>query len=232
MNYSQTKQLEDITLSSRVVVSDPCYDRSVWCRGELAITPGVYETKLYYSDEGQWGNRVAKLGVYRKGAGETVEEKKTEFSVGVDSGQAGIFCDTVYPQGETGKYSDKESFYGKVCNLTIGEGYEDRNERARAKREIEEIESGKWDNLYVEPGKSLLLERHKKRLEEPEVPYWQGGTYEEKGVVSSSGYGDGGYDCVVGTDKDGLTTYVEIEFISDSEEDDEDEEQVAHGGTL
>ena len=221
MNYSKVKQLEDITLSGRVVVSDPCYDRSVWCRGELAITPGVYETKLYYSDEGQWGNRVAKLGVYRKGAGETVEEKKTEFSVGVDSGQAGIFCDTVYPGGETGEYGEKDSFYGKVCDLTLGEGYEDRQERAERKHSLKEINKVPLPE-WIRPENVEHIRKYcEERLAQPEVPYWQGGTYEGKGIVSSSGYGDGGYDCVVGTDKDGLTTYVEIEFIGDGEEEEE-----------
>lgn len=228
MNYSKVKQLEDVTFSDKVVVSDPCYDRTVWCRGDLTVTPGVYETKLYYSDEGDWGERVAKLGVYRKGAAETVDEKVADFQVGVDSGQAGIFCDTVYPEGETGDWDGKGSFYDKVCELTIGEGYEDRSERARAKREIEELEDG--TSVYLSPllteenrekAKQSLLERHRARLAQPEVPYWQGGTLDGKGLVSSSGYGDGGYDCVIGTDADDLTTYIEIEFIGDERDEEE-----------
>jgi hypothetical protein len=161
----EIKQFEDILLSNRVVVSDPCYPRDVWCRGEVDITPGTYEAFLHYGDE----DRVSKLRLVRKGAGDVYNEVSAPFSVGVDSGQAGIFCDTVYPTGScTGEYGEKGTFYGDICELTAG---------------------------------SL------------------GGTYQGKGLVSSSGYGDGAYTCIVGTDEDGNTCFLEIGFMDDSEED-------------
>jgi len=43
-------------------------------------------------------------------------------NIGVDSGQCGIFDADNYPGGNsTGEYDDKNSFYGKVCELTSNE---------------------------------------------------------------------------------------------------------------
>lgn len=174
----EIKQLEDILLSSRVVVSDPCYTRDVWCRGEVDVTPGTYETFLHYGDE----NRVSKLRIVRKGSGEAVSTETADFDVGVDSGQAGIFCDTVYPTGQcTGEYGEKGTFYGGICELTLGEGYA-----------------------------------------QPEVPWYQGGTYQGKGLVSLSGYGDGSYFCEVGKDENGDTCFLEIVFIGEEWDEEED----------
>jgi len=49
----------------------------------------------------------------------------------------------------------------------------------------------------------------------------------EFGTISSSGFGDGGYDCWVGKNSDGKVVNMEIIFIDDNEEDcgDDDEEE-------
>jgi hypothetical protein len=44
------------------------------------------------------------------------------------------------------------------------------------------------------------------------------------GCVSSSGYGDGGYDAFVIRDKDGQIVAVKIEFITEDDDEDEDED--------
>ena len=49
-------------ISDRMGVSDPCYDTSVCCRGELeGVIPGIRETSVVKWDEGDWGHRVASL---------------------------------------------------------------------------------------------------------------------------------------------------------------------------
>lgn len=245
MKYSKVTQLEDIQLSSKVVVSDPCYGRDTWCMGFLDITPGTYETKLFYSDEGSWGTRVAKLGIYRKGSEEAVMEEDSGISVGVDSGQAGIFDDSVYPasKAEQGDYGDENSFYGKVCELTLGEGYNALERRAYYSSNIREFEEKIKNfpmNPRVEEWKDQIRYFQERHDSIADVPYHQGGTLEGKGVVSSSGYGDGGYSCIVGKTASGETAYVEIIFIDDFDEADADideevlekERTVKESGTL
>ena len=56
------------------------------------------------------------------------------------------------------------------------------------------------------------------------------GTKDDKCVVSSSGYGDGGYDCFLLRDKNNEVVGFQIVFIEDDEEDEdydeyEDEEE-------
>ena len=81
-------------VSSRMAVSDPCYDADVWCRGELEnVLPGTWQAYAIKRDKGEWGPRVVRLvAVHREYADtcETVAELAS-FEVGVDSGQAGLF---------------------------------------------------------------------------------------------------------------------------------------------
>lgn len=110
-----------ITFTDKVVVTDPCYIRGTWCGAyEVEVKPGEYKTSIETSDEGDWGIRVAELKV--KMVGETVvREDAADFMVGVDSGQAGIFCDTLYPEGEVGEFDGDGSFYDQCCNITLSD---------------------------------------------------------------------------------------------------------------
>lgn len=47
----------------------------------------------------------------------------------------------------------------------------------------------------------------------------QGGTIDNAGLVSSSGYGDGGYTCLTWKDKDGYISAIRIEFLDEDEDD-------------
>lgn len=156
--------------SGKVIVSDPCYTRGTWCAGSLEVPNGIWEASTEESDEGSWGIRTASLIAKLKGS-KDLPWTKTNIHVGVDSGQAGIFCDSVYPHGDTGDYSDLDSFYGNVSNIDSGNGY-------------------------------------------------RGGVI-EGGCKSSSGYGDGGYNCFVQKDEEKIVG-IKIVFISDEEEEDDD----------
>ena len=189
-------EFKPITLSSKVVVSDPCYSRDTWCMGFLEnVKPGNFTPILEYEDREE---RVRELTVVHESKSYIPPSswEKQDFEVGVDSGQAGIFCDTIYPVGkETGEYGDKSTFYGTCCEATLGEGY----------RAIE-----KWG-------------RDGQKGPRPE---WnQGDTVFGKGLVSSSGYGDGGYDCFVARNAEGQIIAIKIEFIPEDVEDDYEEEE-------
>ncbi|MCL1855093.1 MAG: DUF4241 domain-containing protein [Clostridia bacterium] len=115
-------ELGTIELSGTVVVSDPCYDRDVWCM-ELGVKvkPGTYRVFASRQDEGRFGIRIACIMAVHEDY-EVAEIKKWEDcsdGIGVDSGQCGIFDDTIYPQGKN--HPDFEPFYDECCGLTLSE---------------------------------------------------------------------------------------------------------------
>jgi len=135
-----------ISLSDKVVISDPCYTRDVWCMIEgLSVQPGTYQTHGFrVHANATWGKVVVGLLCYNvnefKDENELYASKKWEYvdAIGVDSAHAGIFDDTIFPSlGE-----DNESFKVKFWNT----------------------------------------------LDDTDC-----GLYEDKGIVSGSGFGDGSY---------------------------------------
>lgn len=230
---SKRKQFEDIELAGKVIVSDPCYTRETWCAGELNIKPGHYKTFLQYGDEG----RVAELVIIHSDV-DIVEEESwelTDIHVGVDSGQAGIFCDSIYPHGNTtGDWGTKGSFYHEACEATLGEGYENIQSWARLKDSFDMALSK--DKIALEFHMKVLedmsenfesckkeLDLLKKGVFDLEMPEWnQGGTIFGKGFVSGSGYGDGSYSCLV-IKEDEVIVAVKILFIGEDEEEEYEE---------
>lgn len=189
--------MKTITLSDKVRVSDPCYDDDVWCKSMLTgVLPGKYSVEVEHSDEGDWGNRVASLTVVHEDFNHLTNWEDHD-EIGVDSGQAGIFCESSYRNDDVAKFivtpegqwnghlipneNDGDLFYDKMCAFTInGEGG--------------------W------------------------------GSY-DTGVVTSSGYGDGGYPLEVLRESNGYIVGMKITYISpeDEEWDDEDDEE-EYGG--
>jgi hypothetical protein len=116
-----------IELSGKVVASDPCYDRNVWCMATgITVKPGSYATYIIKKDEKKYGVRVAAILAVHA---DYVTSLKPDWEpygcfLGVDSGQCGLFDDAVYPLTEDagGKYDDEDSFYGECCKLTLGAG--------------------------------------------------------------------------------------------------------------
>lgn len=107
--------------NSCLIVTDPCYNYDT--RQILEnVMPGEWIAEVKTSDEGTWGNRVAELRVFNIEA-DLIRDyewrRVSSIDVGVDSGQAGFFDSFMYPRGDTGDFDDKDSFYGKVCDLTL-----------------------------------------------------------------------------------------------------------------
>ena len=140
------KELGWVELSEKVVVSDPCYDRDAWCmKTDIPVKPGRYRVMILLSNEKEWGIRVSNLVlVHEERQGNPQKDWESVCtSIGVDSGQCGIFDDAVYPRSKD--HPDSEPFYDECCGLTMSK------ERAGI------LKSG-------------------------------------KGVVTSSGFGDGSYE--------------------------------------
>jgi len=114
------KELGNIELSNKVVVSDSGYNRETWCMAaDLAVRPGRYSASVIQSDEGEWGWRVANLLLVHEDFADVklFDWESVSKEIGVDSGQCGIFDDSVYPQlnDETGV----EAFYDECCAITL-----------------------------------------------------------------------------------------------------------------
>ena len=79
---------------SKVDITDPCYDRDVWCRmNDVEIVPGEYEcyVEMASNDEtAGWGERVATIGIRLPNVAEDAWYDYLG-EIGVDAGMAGFF---------------------------------------------------------------------------------------------------------------------------------------------
>lgn len=220
--------MEHFTLTSgKLRVTDPCYDKDTWCAGVLEnVLPGEWQAEAIVASDSvtRWGGRIAELCIWHKDyIGKIDAHELTDVDVGVDSGQAGFFDEQFYPEGEsTGEYGDLNTFYGKVCDGTAGPRFE-REVLMHDKSELERFEAlyTSWgtkpkeeiDEIIRQLSESKKIERYHNYLGIANVGF---------GVATSSGYGDGGYDCYVGRNKEGQIVAAKIVFI-DLNEEDEDE---------
>ena len=178
--------LGDFELTSQTMrVSDPCYDRDVWCCGTLdKCRMGTWEAGVLQVDMDDWGVRCAVLAVRHKAAGpdfsvirqDTVCQNQDgwmeqPFYVGVDSGQAGFFDEAFYqnpsvfadmPAPEQ-NLSPDDVWYNHVCDITLSD------------------------------------------LGAGIIPH---------GAVSSSGFGDGCYICYTHAGADGAIDFAWIRFLT------------------
>ena len=175
-------------------VTDPCYDLTAWCSGQLRnVKNGTWNAQVgYYKDPEEFASsmspstyagRVAYLHIYH----DSVEPQEVgdmnngvwrlaeHFEVGVDSGQAGFFDLDFYKEQKEDESRDRV-FYDEVCRLTCH-----------------------MDKTGVDRSFGVV----------------------ERGAVSSSGYGDGSYDCYFRHDEDMQVVEAIIAFI---QEDDPEED--------
>jgi len=183
--------------SGTMVCSDPCYSIPTWCQGIVSnVKNGNWEAGIETSDEGSWGERIARLWVYNLEAAikdpsivKTIENgggHEMPFSAGVDSGQFGFFDHANYRKDDSAKdlpqydfggqfgmgTNEGDAWYGACCHLTLGE-----------------------ENWGVLPN----------------------------GVVSSSGYGDGSYGVTGIKNDEGQYIAFCVVFIGNDDEGDNDD---------
>ena len=73
-----------VTLGESTDVTDPCYNRNVWCRRTVKTVPGTYSCHVRRYDD-----RIAELVVVLEG--EEPDHWTSIGTIGVDSGLAGFF---------------------------------------------------------------------------------------------------------------------------------------------
>ena len=90
----QTIYVGDLTLDNKVDITDPCYNKDVWCRMTAGCVPGVYKGYANISEEDGSKGRVVSLSIYLDG--EVVPLSQMYLlnkDIGVDSGMCGFFND-------------------------------------------------------------------------------------------------------------------------------------------
>jgi len=165
--------MEKILLTDIVMVSDPCYTEPTWCQIKLKdVKPGYYNTYSKSHDCGDWGVRQSMLMVIHQDfTNKKLRWEEHPGEVGVDSGQAGIFNYDSYRDDSIAE------------EIGLGDG------------DISFFGVSPWKEMTksrdMEPGEKWYISMCSRTLGEKG---W--GTY-NRGVVSRSGFGDGGYKLYV-----------------------------------
>ncbi len=135
-----TKELVgSMTLNSKVDITDPCYDKGTWCRMTTKCEPGEYTGYAIIFDEGEWGKRVASIGIYKDDDVRDLDSMEYIGNIGVDAGVAGFFNDKPNFHGdewmkflrdsgtykENGEYDYDKNHYDCSYGLFSCSGYGD-----------------------------------------------------------------------------------------------------------
>lgn len=182
MKYQQEDKMDlgQFECTSGVfIVSDPCYELGLWCMGELKdVKTGKWNAFIKKRKE-RHGTSCSELIVLHDSLSEEelayLEHKQkwrhAKFSIGVDSGQAGIFDKSAY---RNDAFVKKEPDFNPMGKNDSG---------------------GRWYAACCD----ITLSAN------------QAGVL-QGGAVSTSGYGDGFYDCYVAK-KDKEIIGVKIVFL-------------------
>ena len=139
-----------INLQNTVDVTDPCYNKDVWCRMTVKnVQPGAYECYACLKDDGSWGVRVSRARIVladgsdvAKSTMERVQRGRSwRFigDIGVDAGMAGFFadkpdfgddewsklCDWIFHGENEGKMAYIKTFHNGSDGFWTESGYGD-----------------------------------------------------------------------------------------------------------
>lgn len=231
----------NIELKNKVVISDPCYDINVWCQGILEnVKPGTWHTKAENLNVNCWGDRCSALIAWHEDVEEPNNFEKTNIRVGVDSGQAGIYDYNHFAYIKDNKERDEQWYdsietfrYKRIPVTPVGRYLIDKIKPLHQKRIALEK---KLDGLDSKLGNRVYQELFHQEMELTRKGF-QYGIYDESlddykvstpvnciwtdkySVVTSSGLGDGSYDCYVAKNKAGQIIGIKIDYcLEDNEE--------------
>jgi len=117
--------------SGKLIISDPCYETPTWCQGFLKnVKNGTWKAWVEKDNCGSWGERVMSLAAIHLDS--RLEQLiQLDATIGVDSGQAGIFDAGHYRDlsvfvGDSDFYAgstdhDDNQWYGHCCDVTLAE---------------------------------------------------------------------------------------------------------------
>jgi hypothetical protein len=177
----------------KVMVSDPCYKRGTWCQGVLEnVRNGQWNAVVNMKDEGQWGIRCENLIAYATPGLLKTEEGSWE-KTDIDVG---------VDSGQAGIFSEAQ-----YRDDQIAKEFEGDKPNFMSEERIADSDPGeRWYGMCCSA--SITDNRGSAGI----VPF---------GVVSSSGYGDGSYDCYIQKDDKGEIMGIKIDFMPEGEEEED-----------
>lgn len=232
-------------------LSDPCFGKDIWCAGETKAQVGAWQGYAVKKEMGDWGSRSISLYAFHESVNSRVFYDNVEmwvkdydgwdelqFEVGVESGQAGIFDDLYYNE----PYSSNVTLLGGHNHeLHWIDQHIAETEKVVAVFDdinVYDIPSSVRDLVRIHKNHLTVLKRNKELLQAAppkESKEWYdvccaltlsdmcaGVLPEGRGVLSSSGYGDGGYTAYRLVNTSGEAVGVKIKFL-DHQEDPEEE---------
>jgi hypothetical protein len=159
--------MKTIQLTEEVMVSDPCYSVPTWCQHKLTgVLPGTYVTSAFRTkNTGGWGERTAALvAIHEDYLEDTLSWRSVSgATIGVDSGQCGIFSMDTYRKDEVFMEKPKFGLFGKVEGGDIWYGH-------MCDRTLSDTQWGTYDNGVVSSSGfgdgtyNLLVAKHKGQI--------------------------------------------------------------------
>lgn len=233
----------DIELGDTVVISDPCYDLLPWCCGVLEnVKSGTWHTKAENINVNGWGDRCSALIAWHESIEEPDKDdfEKTDINVGVDSGQTGIYDYKHYKtikddkDGDERWYDSIQTFVYRRRPVTpVGRYLIDKikplhQKRIALEKELDGLDS-KLGNLFYQGLFHLEMELKRKgfqygiydeslddyKVSTPVNCIWT----DKHSVVTSSGLGDGSYDCYVAKNEAGQIIGIKIDYFPNYDEE-------------
>lgn len=108
----------------QVDVTDPCYDKDVWCRFTTDLDPGEYRLMYDKRDEGAWGVRISSVRMVKASAPLRHLAYHKIGEIGVDAGLAGFFVNKPdYDDKAWAALCDAMGAVDKAWEAETGEAY-------------------------------------------------------------------------------------------------------------
>lgn len=137
----QREFIGTLMLGNEVDITDPCYDKNVWCRMTKKCQPGEYYGYADISDEGDWGMRVVSISIYKDDEKVSDDELYVIGNIGVDAGLAGFFNNKQdFKDDEWNEFCskldfDKTNYWNMYNGLFSESGYGDGSYNVYANEE-------------------------------------------------------------------------------------------------
>lgn len=217
--------------SGKLVISDPCYNLDTWCMGilENAKHGHWYSKVTKCNNNDGWGERCAELLVYHQEHRHAQPDTLCKFEVGVDSGQAGVFDYETFAKKELSApyHMVGDMYYHKRMLqhhlVKEQEMYQNlKNARDKTLLELRERTKVSMDNLQeqIASMKAEVTDDWYRMCCDKTLGELGCGSI-DGGVVSRSGYGDGGYEAFVATEGNEVVA-VKVVFIPEYEDTEEE----------
>lgn len=122
-NELRKRVVGSMTIGDSVDITDPCYNRDVWCRiNDVSVTPGNYTCVIWRQAESyNWNGEkrefesvIRCIGIYLDGVIPDQDKMFCIGEIGVDAGLAGFFP-------EKPDFSDDE--WAELCQLITNADY-------------------------------------------------------------------------------------------------------------